>query len=183
MAKVWPVYDGKEPTAGKPWVVLPLDEAIALLDLEREHVLSDLSRPPRFGDADREMRFADYQNVVVEVGGAEARKARWRPGFYRSPVTPGEAFVRLVGHVAKAHLGPEQVVRVAAEPAIDSEGREALRVTIVIRPGAAKQLGGDAVLDTLVGVQERLQEMGEQRVPIIEYATEQELKQGASSQP
>lgn len=181
MAKVWPVYDGKEPTAGKPWAVLPLDEAIALLDLEREHVLSDLPKPPRFGDADRDIRFAGYQNVVVEVGGAEAKKARWRPGFYRSPVTPGEAFVRLVGQVAKAHLGPEQVIRVAAEPAIDSEGREALRVTIVIRPGAAKQLGGDAVLDTLVGVQERLQEMGEQRFPIIEYATEQELKQGASS--
>lgn len=181
MAKVWPAYDGKEPTVGKPWAILPLDEAITLLDLKKKHFLSDLSRPPRFDDTKRDMRLLGYQHVVLEVGDAEARKARWRPGFYRSPVAPDEAFVRLVGHAAKAHLGSEHVVRVATEPAIDSEGREALRVTIVIRPGAAKQLGGDAVLDTLVNVQARLQEMGEQRFPIIEYATEEELKQDASS--
>ncbi|MGH7031513.1 MAG: hypothetical protein ACREE9_01275 [Stellaceae bacterium] len=86
-----------------------------------------------------------------------------------------------VEKVAKSHLKPI-VIRALAEPAIDSEGREALRVTIVIQPDAAGRLEGDAILDTLVHIQDRLREAGEERFAIVQYATEDELETGGDSQ-
>jgi hypothetical protein len=65
----------------------------------------------------------------------------------------------------------------------DSQGHDALRVTIVIRPGAADKLKGDSVLDTLVEIQDRLREAGEERFAIVEYATQDELETGGDSQP
>jgi len=53
-----------------------------------------------------------------------------------------------------------------------------LRITIVIPQGAAARLKGDAVLDTLVDIQNRLRNAGEERFPIVEYATEEELASG-----
>ncbi len=97
MAKVWPVYEGRAPTAGEPWAVIPLDDAARILDLEPQHYLTELSRTPRFGDPARDMAFFGYRHVVVEVGEDEAQ-ADWRPGFYRSPLPPAEAFLRLHVH-------------------------------------------------------------------------------------
>lgn len=81
---------------------------------------------------------------------------------------------RIVVAVAKRNMRGE-VVRVMSEPTSDSRGEDALRVTIVIKPGAADRITGDAALDTLVGIQDALQDAGEERFAIIEYATEQEL--------
>jgi hypothetical protein len=78
-----------------------------------------------------------------------------------------------------AELGAENVVRAEYEPTTDSQGRDALKVTVVIAPGATKRLKGQSALSALVGVQKRLREMGEDRTPIIEYATEAELAQDA----
>ena len=83
---------------------------------------------------------------------------------------------KIVEKVATSNLTPEIVEGVLAEPAIDSEGQEALRITIVIKPGAAVRLNGDAVLDTLVQIQDRLREAGELRFGIVEYATKAELE-------
>ena len=181
MAKVWPVFEGKEPTHGEPWAVLPLDEAVRTLRVEKKHFLSEPSRTPRFGDASRESRLAGYRHVVVEVEHAEARKGGWKPGFYRSPLDPDAAFNRLIEQAAVSNLGANNVARVIVEPALDSEGEEALRVTVVLKRYRAKQLSGDAVLDTLVSIRRRSQEMGEQRMPLVQYATEQELKQNVGS--
>jgi hypothetical protein len=85
--------------------------------------------------------------------------------------------------VARAKLSPDVVGHVLADPTTDSEGHEALRVTIVIRPGAADKLKGDSVLDTLVQIQDRLREAGEDRFAVIEYATQDELETGGDSQP
>ncbi len=81
---------------------------------------------------------------------------------------------RSVAAVARKTLGKE-FVRTKSEPTIDSWGDEALSVLIVIKPGAADRITGDAALDTLSGIQEKLQEQGEQRFAIVEYATEEEL--------
>ncbi len=85
--------------------------------------------------------------------------------------------------VASAKLSPDIVSRVLAELTTDSEGGEALRVTIVIEPGAANNLKGDTILDTLVQIQDRLREAGEERFAIVEYATQDELEAGGDSQP
>lgn len=77
--------------------------------------------------------------------------------------------------VAKAHFGAQNVVRVESEPTTDSDGQEALNLLIVIAPGVIETIDGDEVLDTLVQIIDRLQEAGDERFPIIEYATEEEL--------
>jgi len=68
-----------------------------------------------------------------------------------------------------------------SQPTVDSEGRDALRITIVIESGAAARIKGDAALDTLVQIQDRLREAGEERFPIVEYATKEELEESGDS--
>jgi hypothetical protein len=83
--------------------------------------------------------------------------------------------------VASATLKRSASGTVISEPTIDSEGRDALRITIVIEPNAIDRLKGDALLDTLVQIQDRLREAGEERFPIVEYATEKELQESGGS--
>lgn len=97
MAKVWPVYEGRRATVGDPWAVLPLDDAVRILDLDPRHFLSELSRPPKFGDLERDMTWTGYRHVVVEAGEDEAH-GHWRPGFYMSTLSPAETFFRLHIH-------------------------------------------------------------------------------------
>jgi hypothetical protein len=73
------------------------------------------------------------------------------------------------------NLGAANVDHVESEPTIDSEGQEALRITIVIPKGAVGRLSGDAALDTLVNIQQGLRKAAEERFPIVEYATQEEL--------
>jgi hypothetical protein len=92
-----------------------------------------------------------------------------------------EQVENIANGVAAAHLSGSTVRNIIAEPTVDSEGREALRIIIVIEPGAATRIKGDAALDILVQLQERLRQAGDERFPIIEYATEEELEEGGDS--
>jgi hypothetical protein len=179
MAKIWPVYEGERPTTW-PWARLPLSEAITLFELRQDDFVSDLETTPRFGPADRDLTFAGFKHIVVEIERNEGRQARWKPGFYKSRIKPKDAFRRLIQHALASKLGETNVVRVDLKPATDSQGREALKITVVIPPGATQRLKDGAVLDALVKLHERLAEMGESRTPIVEYATEAELAQDAS---
>jgi hypothetical protein len=77
--------------------------------------------------------------------------------------------------IARANFGPENVVRVESEPTTDSTGKEALDILIVVAPSVPDNLTGDDVVDTLVQISARLMEAGDERLPIIGYATEEEL--------
>lgn len=66
--------------------------------------------------------------------------------------------------------------RVMIEPTIDSQGEEALRVTLVLDRQVAERVTGDQALNVLRGIQQGLWNEGETRLPIIEYATEDELR-------
>jgi hypothetical protein len=70
------------------------------------------------------------------------------------------------------------VTSVSSSPTIDSEGHDALRITIVVQSGSELKIGGDAALDTLVGIKYRLRREGEERLAIVEYATKEELEAG-----
>jgi hypothetical protein len=182
MAKIWPVYEGKEPTIGGPWAELPAREAIVLLDLRPADKVSDLAKTPRFGDVRRDRWFAGYKHIVVEIDGdIESLPTNWRSGFYLSKIAPKDAFGRLIKRALVSELGEENVERVEWEPTTDTEGQDALKITVVITPGAIRRLDGNATLDALVKVREQLSEMGDSRTPIVEYATEAELAQDASS--
>jgi hypothetical protein len=178
MAKIWPVYVGINPTIGEPWAVLPITEAMALFELRPQDFVSDLTTTPRFGDVRRDFWFAGFKYIVVEVDRTEAQKIGLEPGFYRSRIAPKEAFRRLIEQPFVAEFGNKNVLRVNYEPTTDSWGRDALRITVVIAPRAARRLAKGA-LDASIKLQERLQQMGDHRTPIIEYATEAELAQDA----
>jgi hypothetical protein len=179
MAKIWPVYEGKEPTVGGPWADISISEAIALFELRPDDFISvSAAIPrPRFGDVNRDLLHAGFKHVVVEIERDEGLKAKWKAGFYKTRITPKEAFRRLIQQPVVAELGKDNVLRVEHEPTTDSQGRSAIKITVVIAPDATKKLANGAVLDALVRLQTRLREMGVDRTPIIEYATEAELLQ------
>jgi hypothetical protein len=88
---------------------------------------------------------------------------------------------QIAQEVATANLASVNITSVSSSAAIDSEGHDALRIMIVIKPGAETKIKGDAALDTLVGIKERLRLEGEDRLPIVEYATKEELDAGGDS--
>jgi hypothetical protein len=88
-----------------------------------------------------------------------------------------EEVTKISSEIAKANLPPQGVVRVESEPTVDSEGQDALRLTIVVAPEAADRISGDAVVDTFVQIHDRLRDAGDERFPIIEYTTEAELEE------
>jgi hypothetical protein len=51
-----------------------------------------------------------------------------------------------------------------------------LHVTIVLKRGSADRISGDGAIDTLVGIEKALREVGDERFPIIDYVTEEELE-------
>ena len=82
---------------------------------------------------------------------------------------------QIAREVATANLTSANVTSVSSSMTTNSEGHEALRITIVIKPGAEAKIKGDATLDTLVQIRDRLRSAGEERFPIVEYATKKEL--------
>jgi hypothetical protein len=179
MAKIWPVYEGKEPTRGGPWVEVPLSDAIALCDLRAQDFVSDRSKTPRFGDMSRDLWYAGFRHVVVEIDFEEAGAAKWKPGFYRSRLTPKEVFRRLIEQPLVAALGSDKVLRVEVAPTLDAEGRGAMLTTIVITPDA--MLDSEAETDAEGRLRERLHEMHVAGTPIMNFATEAELAEDVGS--
>lgn len=131
----------------------------------------------------RDIWFGGYRHVVVEVLADEAEEAGWRPGYYRSRVKPMDAFDRLVRSPLAAALGADNVIRVTHEATTDSEGRDAVKITVVLAPEAIGRFRKGATLDALVRVQERLFDMRDERTPILHYATEAELAEHAGLEP
>jgi hypothetical protein len=89
--------------------------------------------------------------------------------------------VQIAKRVANANLSVQAVETVLTEPIVDSEGRDAVRITIIIKPGKVDTLSGDKVLDTLYEIHTELSIAGEQRLPIVGYATREELEQSGAS--
>jgi|SRR5689334_2435367 hypothetical protein len=91
-----------------------------------------------------------------------------------------------IGKIAKAAatttLGSQSFVTVLNAPTIDSTGNDALHITIVLTPGSTETVTGDRALNTLFQIRERLREAGELRLPIVEYATQEELAESDGSQ-
>jgi hypothetical protein len=91
---------------------------------------------------------------------------------------------RIVKEAASAVYGPHAISRVWSKPVADSYGDDALSVNIVFargqyegtrRPGAA--------LEALGSITSSLRDHGEERFPILSYATEEDLEQEALGIP
>jgi hypothetical protein len=88
---------------------------------------------------------------------------------------------QIAEQVATANLSSANFTSILSSTTTDSEGHEALRITIIIKPGAETKIKGDAALDTLVQIQDQLRKEGEERLPIVEYATKEELGKRGNS--
>lgn len=181
MAKIWPVRDGRFPTHGAPWAEMPLSEAIDRMEISAEGFVGEPDRPPRFGDTGRDLTWTGFKHVVVEIDLDEANNENWKPGFYRSPVSPKEAFRRLIEYATEPVFKPDQLVRVDYRTTLDSQDSQAIEILIVLTPSAIDDLAEGDVLDSLNGIRKRLREMGEDRTPIIDFATEAELATNAGA--
>jgi hypothetical protein len=84
---------------------------------------------------------------------------------------------QIAREVATANLSSANFTSIDIATMVDMEGHEALRITIVLNPGAVSRIDGDAALDTLVQMQDRLRKEGEERFAILEYATAEELSE------
>jgi hypothetical protein len=92
-----------------------------------------------------------------------------------------EKIEEIAKKVAIANLTSASVSTVQSEPFIDSKGHEAVRITIVLTPESVASIDGKMTLNTLVQINNELQRAGEERFPLVEYATAAELEEGASS--
>lgn len=77
--------------------------------------------------------------------------------------------------VAVNVLPQRSVERVSSEEITDSEGRAALRISITLVPDAVEQVTGNQVLDTLVAMHAALAQAGEERRPVIDFSTTEEI--------
>jgi hypothetical protein len=93
------------------------------------------------------------------------------------------ATVSEVVHRASApFLSKVGLRRVSSEPAIGSEGQDILRVLIVLEGDGPVDIDGNDVVDLMVAARRQLYEAGEERQPIFEFATENELRDVADSE-
>ena len=181
MATIQLVFDGSDASPRIAWVDLPLGEAIKLFELKPDDFVSDSSASLKNRNQERHPRIFPHRHSVIEIGREEGRRDRWKPGFYRSKIEPKEAFRLLIEQAFAAELGPENVLEVAYGPTVDSQGRDALEIKVVIAPEAISEMKVGASLHALVRLQKRLHEMGDDRTPIVRYATKAELAQDATS--
>lgn len=88
---------------------------------------------------------------------------------------PAPTISEVTTNVVSQRLPQARVEAVHAEPTTDSEGKEAVRITIVLAPDTARSFTGDQALDLLVAIQQALLAGGEDRFPIVQYTTSEEL--------
>lgn len=83
---------------------------------------------------------------------------------------------RIATQAALKALSASSLLRTLAEETTDSEGQEAILVTLVINDLQRSPVTGDDAADAIVNVRQGLQSAGEDRTVIIEFATEEDLK-------
>jgi hypothetical protein len=76
---------------------------------------------------------------------------------------------------ARAYLPPGAFERVIVEPAIDSLGNDALRITIVLQADSVRKITGEAASKLSLSLNDAMEDERDERFPILGYATEEEL--------
>jgi len=113
-------------------------------------------------------------SVFGHDGGSLSRR---NAACYRAAMLAPAKVNKIVKRAASAVLKrPAGVRRVVSEPAVDSDGDEVLHITIVLKRGSSDKISGDKALDTLVGIDRALREASEDRFPILDFVTEEELE-------
>jgi len=132
MAKVWPVYEGSPSTVGKPWAELPLEDSVRVFDLSVSHFIAPLGGLPNVGDSKENLTWKGYKNVLIEVSDEESSET-WKAGFYKSPLSPTEAFMRLKVHNELKHAWRDEWKK-----GEDSDGERAIYLWATLKAEAPK---------------------------------------------
>lgn len=82
---------------------------------------------------------------------------------------------RIASEAALKALDPGAFVRALTESTTDSEGRDAVLVTLVVSDLQRVPITGDQLLETILTVQQSLEAAGETRTPIVSFSTEGDL--------
>jgi hypothetical protein len=77
--------------------------------------------------------------------------------------------------VARANLGLERIDDALVEPAMNSLGEDAFRIIVVVRNGERPRLTGHATIQFMLRLDDRLEQEGEPRQTIPEFATPEDL--------
>lgn len=78
---------------------------------------------------------------------------------------------KLMKEVAASIMPSRQLLEVRTEPAFDAEGKEALRITLVVTDEAVRSLTGEQLTRLLVDIHDGLLREGDDRFPLVSYAT------------
>jgi len=71
--------------------------------------------------------------------------------------------------VATASLGAQSIKSVRSSQTHDSLGRDALQIEITLTPGSSSAVSGIVASTTIVELNKRLQQAGEERFPIVRW--------------
>lgn len=82
---------------------------------------------------------------------------------------------KLARDVARKNLPTVELEDVQAEAIVSSDGEDALRITLVFSPDSTGAISGDASIAILMAIHDALLALGDQRYPIIEYATSDDV--------
>ena len=81
----------------------------------------------------------------------------------------------IASSTAQANLGHEQVERALTESALNSEGEDAVRITLIVAPGTLDRVDGQTLVRTIARIKQELLRAGEERQAVFSYSTEAEL--------
>jgi hypothetical protein len=87
-----------------------------------------------------------------------------------------DQIAQIVTSAVDANAAPNSVRRVMTEPGEAFDGEDAVRITIVLTPEAVDQLKHGDPVDVLARIWDGLHDAGDNRFPILQYATEAELE-------
>lgn len=83
---------------------------------------------------------------------------------------------RIAQDVVNANTVTNAVVSVHSRPSVDWTGDPIIRISIVVRPEAEAALTGETPLNILTRISDQLMGVGEERFPIIDYATTADME-------
>lgn len=78
---------------------------------------------------------------------------------------------KLMKQVAAGIFPATELLDVRAEPASDQDGKDALRITLVITDDLVDKLTGEQLADLLTEIRDLLLVQGDERFPLLHFAT------------
>ena len=83
---------------------------------------------------------------------------------------------KLFSQVIGGKVSARHLVEFRTEPSVDAAGQDALRVTLVLTELGARELTGDQVSSLLIELHDSLVREGDERFPVLHFATVADLQ-------